>query len=103
MHFLMSLVILCGLLFVLCAGLVNVIWYLSAMSIHVSPHMPTTPHDQSGGGLVHANTTAEYVSNPVEMSEVMGSAPSEPPTGDRLLVMLPRVSATHQTDSGFLD
>jgi hypothetical protein len=59
MHFLTSLMILSGFLFVFGVGLVNLIRNLSEMSIHVSPHMPSTPHSPAGGVEEgHANTAA---------------------------------------------
>jgi hypothetical protein len=44
MHFLTSLIIFTGFVFVICLGLVQVIWELSKMSAHASPRMLSTPH-----------------------------------------------------------
>jgi hypothetical protein len=38
MHFLTSLIIFTGFVFVLCFGLIQVIWDLSKISAHASPH-----------------------------------------------------------------
>jgi len=71
MHFLVSLMILSGLLFAFCVGLVILIRDLSEMSFHVSPPMPSTPHSPTtGAGRTHANTIATGESNPVEVSEM---------------------------------
>jgi hypothetical protein len=48
MHFLTSLIIFSGFVFVFCLGLVQVLWDLSDISVHASPQMP-------------ANHTAEKV------------------------------------------
>jgi hypothetical protein len=40
MHLLTSLIIFSGFVFVFCFGLIKVIWDLSEMSVHVSPHIP---------------------------------------------------------------
>jgi hypothetical protein len=70
MHFLTSLIILFGFLAILIVGLVNVVQSLSGMSIHVSPQLAPTPHSPAAGvEETLANTTAEYESNPTEMSE----------------------------------
>ena len=55
MHFLTSLIIFSGFAFVVCLGLINVIWDLSAMSVHVAPNMLATPHD--GGQRSRRGTT----------------------------------------------
>jgi hypothetical protein len=50
-------------------GLVNVIRNLSEMSIHVSSHMPSTPHSLTGGvEQARPNTTAAYESSRSERS-----------------------------------
>jgi hypothetical protein len=70
MHFLTSLIIFFGFVFVVCLSLVNVIWDLSAMSVHVAPHMLATPHNGANGAEEgHPNATAAYESNPTELSE----------------------------------
>jgi hypothetical protein len=64
------LVILCGCAFVFCLGLVRVIWDLSEMSVHVSPHMSSTQCRSVGGAEEeHSNTIAKYESNPLELSQ----------------------------------
>ena len=70
MHFVTSLMILCGFAFVLCLGPVKVIWDLSEMSVHVSPHMLSTQCSRASGAEEgHSNAIAEYESNPVELGE----------------------------------
>jgi hypothetical protein len=70
MHFLTSLIIFSGFVFLFCLGLIKVIWDLSEMSVHESPHMLATPHSGAGGAEEgHANATAAYESNPTELSE----------------------------------
>jgi hypothetical protein len=70
MHFLTSLIIICGFVFVLCFGLVQVISVLSEMSVHAPPEMLPTPcgrvlEAEQG----HADATELYESNPSELSE----------------------------------
>jgi hypothetical protein len=70
MHFLTSLIIFAGFVFACCLGLVKVIWDLSEMSVHASPHMLATPH--SGASRAedgHANAPAACESIPTELSE----------------------------------
>jgi hypothetical protein len=43
MHILTSLIIFLGFVLVICLGLVQVIWDLSEMSAHASPHVLATP------------------------------------------------------------
>jgi len=47
MHFLTSLIIFSGFVLVSCLGLVSVIWDLSEMSAHASPHVPAAPHSNA--------------------------------------------------------
>ena len=43
MHFLASLLIVAGFVFVVCLGLVKLTWELSQVSVHESPAIPETP------------------------------------------------------------
>ena len=63
MHFLITLIIFCGFVFVFCLGLVDVTLGLSEMSVHVSPH-GTSRADE---GL--ANATTPYEANATELGE----------------------------------
>jgi hypothetical protein len=59
MHFLTSLIIFSGFVLVVCLGLVQLIWDLSEMNVHASPHILATPH--SGAGVAeegHVNANA---------------------------------------------
>jgi hypothetical protein len=61
MHLLTSLIIFLGFAFVVCFGLVKVIFDLSEMSVHVSPHSLATPHNRSDGpeeGHANANESS---------------------------------------------
>jgi hypothetical protein len=70
MHFLTSLIIFSGFALVVFFGLIKVIWDLSEMSVHVSPHMPSTPHSRtSRAEYGHAIAAAAYESNPAELRE----------------------------------
>lgn len=69
MHFVTLLMIFSGCAFVFCLGLVRVIWDLSEMSVHVSPHMPSTQCRSAGAEEEHSNAIVEYELNPVELSE----------------------------------
>jgi len=71
MHLLTSLIIILGLVFVFCLGLVKVIWDLSEMSAHVPPEMLAMPcgrvlEAEQG----HANATEIYETGPSELSEI---------------------------------
>ncbi len=56
MHFLTSLMTFFGFLLVICLGLVQVIWDLSEMSAHASPHVQaTSPGGISGPKDGHSN------------------------------------------------
>jgi hypothetical protein len=49
MHVLTSLIAFSGCVFVLCFGLVKIIWDLSEISIHASPDVSATPPNKAGG------------------------------------------------------
>jgi hypothetical protein len=47
MHFPTLLIICFAFVFVICLGLVQVIWDLLTISVHASPHLPVTPHSRT--------------------------------------------------------
>jgi hypothetical protein len=56
MHFLTSLITFSAFVLVICLGLVQVIWDLSSISVHASPHVPATPHSRTSEEVDgHAN------------------------------------------------
>jgi hypothetical protein len=61
MPFLTSLIIFFGFVLVICLGLAQVIWDLSEISAHASPHMLATPHGKTCGaedGRASANESS---------------------------------------------
>ena len=69
MHFLTSLIIICGFVFVLCFGMAQVIWALSEMSVHAPPEMPPTPFGRAlETEQRHTDATELCESNPSELS-----------------------------------
>jgi hypothetical protein len=61
MHFLTSLIIFSGFVFVCCLGLVQVLWDLSEVSVHASPQMRATPHSgnsRTEDGHVNSNESS---------------------------------------------
>jgi hypothetical protein len=59
MHFLTSLIIFSGFVFVVGLGLVKVIWDLSEMSVHAPPNVLAAPFGGAGGAEEgHANITS---------------------------------------------
>jgi hypothetical protein len=70
MDFLTSLIIVAGFVFVVCLGVVKVIWDLSEMSVHAPPEMLPMPcgeflEDEQG----HANVDELYESIPSGLSK----------------------------------
>jgi hypothetical protein len=49
MHILTSLIIFFGFVLVICLGLAQVIWDLSEISAHASPHVLATPPSPTSG------------------------------------------------------
>jgi len=68
-HFLTSLIIISGFVFVFCLGLVKVIWDLSEISAHVPPEMLAMPCGSLDAEQEHANATEIYETGPSELSE----------------------------------
>jgi hypothetical protein len=67
MHFMTSLMILCGFAFVVCVGLATVIWELSQLSFHESPVIR-----EAQGELAAAEDAIEiesYESSQTELSD----------------------------------
>jgi hypothetical protein len=61
MHILTSLIIFLGLIFVIFLGLIQVIWDLSEISAHASPHalaMPPSPTSGPEDGHPNANESS---------------------------------------------
>jgi hypothetical protein len=70
MQFLTSLILISGFVFVLCLGLVKMIWDLSEISVHAPPEMLPTPCGETlEADQGHANGTELYESSPSELSE----------------------------------
>jgi hypothetical protein len=68
MHFLTSLIIFSGFMFVLCFGLLKVIWDLSQLSVHSAPDVPATSCQGLGAaGAPRAN--AQGSSAAAELSD----------------------------------
>ena len=68
MHFLASLLIVAGFVFVVCLGLVKLTWELSQVSVHESPAIPETPGKPERSEELRA-TTQSYESSPTELSD----------------------------------
>jgi hypothetical protein len=69
MHFLISLIIVFGFAFVVCLGLVTMIWDLSQMSMHESPEFPGTPRKAASAEEPPARATESYEPSPAELSD----------------------------------
>ena len=67
MHFLICLIILIGFAFVVCVGLVQVIWELSRLSFHESPAIREAPGDLAAAE--EAKAIESYKSRPPELSD----------------------------------
>jgi hypothetical protein len=67
MHFLTSLIILVGFAFVVCVGLVRVIWELSELSFHESPVIREAPVGLAA--VEDAKAVESYESSPTELSD----------------------------------
>ena len=67
MHFLTFLIILGGFAFVVCVGLVTVIWELSQLSFHESPVIRETPGELAA--TEDAKEVESYESSPTELSD----------------------------------
>jgi hypothetical protein len=70
MHFLTSLIIVFGFVFVVCLSLVKLTWDLSQVSVHESPAIPETPRKPSSAEEPRTTATASYESSPAELSDV---------------------------------
>ena len=67
MHFLTSLITLIGFAFVVCLGLVEIIWDLSQLSFHESPVIRETPSGLAAAE--DAKAVESYESSPTELSD----------------------------------
>ena len=67
MHFMTSLIILGGFAFVVCVGLVTVIWELSQLSFHESPVIREAPGELAAAE--YAKEVESYESSPTELSD----------------------------------
>ena len=67
MHFLTSLIILIGFVFVVCVGLIQVIWELSRLSFHESPVIREAPGELAAAE--DAKAVESYESSPTELSD----------------------------------
>jgi hypothetical protein len=68
MHFLISLIIVLGFVFVVCLSLVNVIYDLSQVSVHEPPAILETPGKPVGAEQPHAKPVGSYEARPTELS-----------------------------------
>jgi hypothetical protein len=71
MHILTSLIIFFGFVLVVCLGLIQVIWDLSAMSAHASPHVLATPPGRTSG-FKDEHPNANESSRPWELTDTLG-------------------------------
>jgi hypothetical protein len=69
MHFLASLFIVVGFVFVVCLGLVKLTWELSQVSVHESPASLETPSIPASAEELPAKATESYESSPTELSD----------------------------------
>jgi hypothetical protein len=69
MHFLTSLIIVAGLVFVVCLSLVKLTWELSQVSVHESPAILETPSNPASSEEPAAKATELYESSPTELSD----------------------------------
>jgi hypothetical protein len=69
MDFLISLIIVFGSAFVVCLGLIKMIWDLSQPSFHESPIILDTPSEPTEAEGPPAKATESYHSNPAELSD----------------------------------
>jgi hypothetical protein len=64
-----SLSIAFGFAFVVCVGLISVIWDLLQPSFHESPVILDTPSEPTGAEGACAKATESFHSNPAELSD----------------------------------
>jgi hypothetical protein len=69
MHFLTSLFLVGGCVFVVCLGLVTLAWELSQVSVHESPAILETPNRPESSEEMPAKSTESYVSSPTELND----------------------------------
>jgi hypothetical protein len=69
MHFLTSLVIVFGFVFVVCLGLVKLALELWQVSVHDSPAILETPGRPESSEDLPVNATELYESSPPELSD----------------------------------
>ena len=69
MHFLTSLIIVFGFAFVVCVGVVKMVWDLCQLSFHEPPASPETPSKPSGAEELPAEATDSYDLRTAEMRD----------------------------------
>lgn len=69
MHFLTSLFIVFGFAFIICLGLVKMIWDLSQVSVHDSPSVLETHGKLASAEQAPAKATDPYELSPAELSD----------------------------------
>jgi hypothetical protein len=69
MHFLTSLIIVVGLAFVVCLGLVKTIWDLSQLSFHEAPVIREMPGRLAAAEDAHAKAAESHESSPMGLSD----------------------------------
>jgi hypothetical protein len=70
MHFLTSLIIVFGFAFIVCLGLVKMIWDLSQVSVHDSPSILETPGKPASAEQAPAMASDPYELSPAELSDM---------------------------------
>ena len=69
MHFLTSLFLVAGFVFVVGLGLVTLAWELWQVSVHESPAFLETPIRPESSEWLPAKTTESYESSPTELND----------------------------------
>ena len=69
MQFLTSLFIVFGFAFIICLGLVKMIWDLSQVSVHDSPSVLETPGKLASPEQAPAKAADPYELSPAELSD----------------------------------
>jgi len=76
MHFLTSLTIVFGFVFVVCLSLVKLTWDLSQASAHESPAILETPGKPASAEEPPTKVTESYESSPMELSDTSAALPA---------------------------
>jgi hypothetical protein len=69
MHFLISLIMVAGCVFLVCLSLVKLAWDLWKASVHESPAILETPSNPASTGEPRAKATESYESSPAALSD----------------------------------